>query len=245
MGLVSLVLIGASILFILFVVLSGVTHSTPLSKTYFLQADTSRFPGSGRPLSQWTYFYICGNDNRNCGSPVPALPFGYAWVGGTQNVPSKFVGHHGKGTTSTYFYYMWRFGWVFFLMGLVFDVFAFFTSLLAPCSRLASGISSFILYIALFWFTLGAALMTATFVRARDIFHENGLHARLGSYAFGWTWAAWACMFLASLLLCLGCLTGRDRSRTTTTRSRGWGRGRRTRGSLVDSESQHRVKDEY
>jgi hypothetical protein len=55
---------------------------------------------------------------------------------------------------------MWRFGWVFYLIGLALTVFAFFTSLLAPCSRLASGISGFITMFALFWFTLAAALMT-------------------------------------------------------------------------------------
>ena len=67
---------------------------------------------------------------------------------------------YGKNTTSKYYYYMWRFGWVFYLLALVFDVFAFFTSLLAPCSRLASGFSGAVLGFALFWFTLAASLMT-------------------------------------------------------------------------------------
>jgi hypothetical protein len=67
---------------------------------------------------------------------------------------------HGKDTTSKYYYYMWRFGWVFYLIGLFFTVCAFFTALLAPCSRLASGFSGFTLGFALFWFTLAAALMT-------------------------------------------------------------------------------------
>ena len=67
---------------------------------------------------------------------------------------------HGKDTTSTYYYYMWRFGWVLYLLGLAFTVFAFFTALLAPCSRLASGFSGLTLGFALFWFTLAAALMT-------------------------------------------------------------------------------------
>jgi hypothetical protein len=67
---------------------------------------------------------------------------------------------HGKNTTAKYYYYMWRFGWVFYLLALIFDVFAFFTSLLAPCSRLASGFSGAVLAFALFWFTLAATLMT-------------------------------------------------------------------------------------
>jgi hypothetical protein len=67
---------------------------------------------------------------------------------------------HSKGTTSTYYYYMWRFGWVFYLLGLFFTVVAFFIALLAPCSRLASGFSGLTVGFALFWFTLAASLMT-------------------------------------------------------------------------------------
>jgi hypothetical protein len=67
---------------------------------------------------------------------------------------------HAKGTTSTHYYYLWRFGWVFYLLALFFDVIAFFTSLLAPCSRLASGLSGLVLSIALFFFTLATSLMT-------------------------------------------------------------------------------------
>ena len=55
---------------------------------------------------------------------------------------------------------MWRFGWVFYLIALVFDVLAFFTSLLAPMSRLASGLSGLIIGTALFFFTFAASLMT-------------------------------------------------------------------------------------
>jgi hypothetical protein len=55
---------------------------------------------------------------------------------------------------------MWRFGWVFYLMSLFFNVFGFFTSLAAPFSRLASAITGFLTLNALFWFTLAASLMT-------------------------------------------------------------------------------------
>jgi hypothetical protein len=178
MGIVSLILIAGAIILQFFVVLSGVRNTTPLNKTYFLQADTSSIAGSGRAISQWTYFYVCGAGNQDCGSPVPDLPFGYAWVGGSAGAPAPLIGYvllnepirrmemltscsdHGKDTTSTYYYYMWRFGWVFYLIGLFFTVSAFFTALLAPCSRLASGFSGSILVFALFWFTLAAALMT-------------------------------------------------------------------------------------
>lgn len=74
-----------------FVVLSGVKHTTPLDKTYFLQADTSSISGA-RPVSQWTYFYVCGANNENCGAAVPALPLGAAWGNGATGVPSALFG---------------------------------------------------------------------------------------------------------------------------------------------------------
>lgn len=74
-----------------FVILGGVTNSTPLDKVYFLRADTSTIPGA-RSVSQWNYFFVCGAGNSDCGDAVPALPFGYAWIGGTTGVPSALIG---------------------------------------------------------------------------------------------------------------------------------------------------------
>jgi len=92
MGLASMILLAGSIVLMFFVVLSGVTNSTPLNKTWFLRADYS-YEGSGRTTSQWTYFYVCGNHNQNCGAPVPALPLGYAWLGHNAEVPDALTGY--------------------------------------------------------------------------------------------------------------------------------------------------------
>lgn len=259
MGIVSLILIAGALVLMFFVVLSGVTNSTPLNKTYFLQADTSSITGA-RPVSQWTYFYVCGSGNTNCGNAVPALPFGYAWVGNSDGAPAELIGSHGKHTTSTHYYYLWRFGWVFYLISLFFTVMAFFTALLAPCSRLASGLSGIILMGSLFFFSLAASLMTAEFVQARDRFTSAGMSAHIGRYAFGFTWGAWAAIFLATIFLFLGCGAGGRKddnvrsSRSGAATSGGLGnvgffrrqRSRRSaRGSFVDNDSQRRVKDEY
>lgn len=67
---------------------------------------------------------------------------------------------HGHGTTSKYYYYMWRFGWVFYLMAFVLAVVGFLSSLLAPCSRLVSGLSGLIIGSSLFFFSIAAPLMT-------------------------------------------------------------------------------------
>ncbi|CAD6446063.1 9aa202d9-4e5b-4990-9262-966e18b5ed7d [Sclerotinia trifoliorum] len=202
-GTISLILIGASIMFMFFVILGGITQTTPLDKTQFLTADTSSIAGA-RPVSQWNYFRICGEGNTDCGSSVPALPFGYAWVGGGDGAPSSLLGSHAKNTTSSSYYYMWRFGWVFYLIGLFFTVFAFFASMLALCSRLGSFIGAWLTMVALFFFSIAASLMTAEFVKARNRFHDAGINASLGRYAFGFTWAAWACLAIATILLCIG-----------------------------------------
>ncbi|KUJ13949.1 putative SUR7 family protein FMP45 [Mollisia scopiformis] len=260
MGTVSLILIAGALVLMFFVVLSGVKDSTPLNKTYFLRTDTSSITGA-RPISQWTYFYVCGDGNTDCGSPVPDLPFGYAWVGGGSGAPSDFLGGHGKDTTSKYYFFLWRFGWVFYLMGLVSTVVAFFTALLAPCSRLASGFSGVVLMFALFFYTMGVSLMTAEFVKAHDAFNRAGLTSKIGRYAFGFSWGAWAAIFLATIFLFLGCGAGgrsddKVRSSRRTNGATGGGLGnvgffrrqrsrRSARGSFVDNESQRRVKDEY
>merc|ERR1712098_781921 len=80
--------------------------TTPLNKSWFLRVDTSSFPGSGRAESYWTYWKICATGGGQCGSTIPALPFGAAWVGGTEGVPAGLTGTHYKDTTSTYYYYM-------------------------------------------------------------------------------------------------------------------------------------------
>lgn len=92
LGITSQVLLAASVLFLFFIVLSGVTTVTPFGKTYFLEADTSGVAGA-RPVSRWTFFYVCGDNNQDCGSPVPALPFGYAWVGGGEGAPPSLLGY--------------------------------------------------------------------------------------------------------------------------------------------------------
>lgn len=248
MGITSMVLISGSIVLMFFVVLSGLTNTTPLNKTYFLKADTSSFPGADRPVSQWTYFYICGDGNQNCGAPVPALPFGAAWIGGSEGVPEGLTGSHYKGTTSTYYYYMWRFGWVFYLIALVFNVLGLLVAIAAPISRLAAGLGSFLTAIALAFFSLAAALMTVTFVKARNEFRDAGISASIGQYAFGFTWGAWAAIFLAMVFLFFGCLGGRKKESSGGSNTRFFRRQRSkrsTRGSFIDTDSSRRVKEEY
>lgn len=64
--------------------------------------------------------------------------------------------------------------------------------------------------------------------------------------AFGFVWAAVACLLLSTILFCAILGTGRDKS-SRSQRGGYFGRRRSTRerGSFIESESQRRVKDEY
>lgn len=156
LGLISLILLGAGILFQFFVILSGVTNTTPLNRTYFLQVDTAGTSASRNP-TRWTFFYICGAANglnANCGAPVPALPFDPPRnFGSTQGIPGAFIGTH-------HYYYLSRFMFAFYLIALFFATIAFFTGMLALCTRLGSYLSGLTVAVAAFFQALAAALMT-------------------------------------------------------------------------------------
>lgn len=157
-----------------FIILSGVTSTSPLRQTFFLRADTSGITGA-RPISQWTYFFICGPDNTNCGSASPALPLGSAWGSHPRNAPEELVGNYGDNTTSFTYWYMWRFGWVFFILALFFEVVTFFSGFLACCSRLGSAISGMIALTALLFYSVAVALMTYVYTAPNDIDLRNVL----------------------------------------------------------------------
>lgn len=73
---------------------------------------------------------------------------------------SSYAGH----TTSMYYFYMWRFGWVLYLISLFLAVMAFFTGFLACCGRLGSALSGLVSLAALFFYTIAVSLMTYVFV---------------------------------------------------------------------------------
>ncbi|KAI0437493.1 SUR7/PalI family-domain-containing protein [Xylaria telfairii] len=240
---ISLLFLGGTVVLLFFVVLSGITRISPLRQTYFLSADTSGISGA-RPISQWTYFRICGEDNTDCSRSWPDPPVGWAWSKNPtgDSLPERIIGSYGDGTTSQQYFYLWRFGWVFYLLALVFAVFAFFTGFLACFGRLGHAIAAMMSFVALFFHTIGAALMTATFVRMRDQFNLAGRSARLGEYAFGFTWGAWAALFIATALFCIGMRGNKDGH--VGSRSR-WGRRSSVRSRRSYDIGNHRVKEDY
>lgn len=142
-----------------FVILGGVRDHTPLRQTYFLQADTSGITGA-KDISRWTFYRICGENGQDCDKTHPAMPFGAAWASHATGAPDSMTGKYGRHTTSYYYFYMWRFGWVFYLIALFFEVVAFFSSFLACFGRLGAGIGSLVSATALFFLTIAVSLMT-------------------------------------------------------------------------------------
>jgi hypothetical protein len=127
---------------------------------------------------------------------------------------------------------MWRFGWVFFLLAMFFEVLAFGAGFLALCSRLGSALTGLISLVALVFLTVAVSLMTyvppplppspvlfpssakmhrtdrvchdsATFVKMRNVFVSEGRDASIGKWAFGFGWGAWAALLISTVLFCL------------------------------------------
>ena len=159
LGSLSWFLLAGALIMLWLVILSGVRNHTPLNKIWFLRADTSGIRGSTHPVSQWTYFHICGQGNMNCDKAKAALPLGYAWYEGSEGAPSALVGNHGHNTTSRYYFYMWRFGWVFYFIAFILANFAALTGLLA-CLKIVTAATGLLTLGALFFLTLAASLMT-------------------------------------------------------------------------------------
>lgn len=241
LSIVSMIFLAGSIVMMFFVILAGVANTTPLNHTYFLSADTSGITGA-RDVTQWTYFYHCGTGNLDCGKAAPAPAFGWAWSGNPSGAPDALVGSSGGDTTSRYYYLMWRFGWVFWLISLFFAVVAFFSGFLACCGRLGSAVAGFTTAIAFAFFTVAVSLMTAEFVKARNAFRADGRDANIGVWAFGFSWGAWAALFISLVLYCIGTRAGKDRYSAGGSR---WGRQKSVRSRRSYDMGSRRVKDDY
>ncbi|KAF4309839.1 cortical patch protein [Botryosphaeria dothidea] len=242
LSLAALVLLAGGIVLQFLVVLSGGVSGSPENQIWFLQASTDGVSPGTRNPSRWTFWAVCGRDsngnNADCGAVVPALPFDPPRnFGTTTGVPDDFVG-------TRHYFYLSRFMFAFYLIAVFFAAIALLTGLLALCSRLGGYLSGFNTFIALFFQTLTAALMTAWTVQGRDAFRSNGQSASLGVKAYAFTWSAMACFLISTVLFCL---SGAHRNESVYTKRSSFGRSKstRSRGSFIDAESQRRVKDDY
>lgn len=153
-----------------------------------------------------------------------------------------------------------------YLISLFFMALAWFGSFLACCGRLGSAIAFLLSGAALFFLTIAVSLMTyvsplfpplpsnpilqmltcpphsATFVKARNAFLSAGREATIGTYAFGFSWGAWAALLIATVLFCIGIRGEKGGVKSPSRFSRK--RSVRSRRSF-DVGSSRRVKDDY
>ena len=84
-------------------------------------------------------------------------------------------------------------------------------------------------------------------MKARAAFKSDNQSVKLGTFAYAFTWAAFACFLISTILFCIG--GGKDKSGDGGYQKKSYfGRKKSTksnRGSFRDSESGRRVKDEY
>lgn len=196
-AILPIILLLGSGLLLFFINLSGATNSGVLARFYWSEAETSNIQGAHFQKTRWTSYSSCEGSsgvNSDCTKHSPAYPYSPRDnFGSSSSLPTSFNKHR-----DTYFY-LSRFAYAFFLIGLVFNVVAlapvfltiFFSGLLTGLiSTLAVGLSLL--------FTLGAAcFITAAHVKGRNAFKDDGYNAHLGVKAFGITWAAVACLLLS------------------------------------------------
>ncbi|KAI4183428.1 MAG: hypothetical protein LQ346_006336 [Caloplaca aetnensis] len=238
---VSLVLIAGAILLIFLTLLGGAIDKNPTNQFYFLEADTSGL-GNAAGKTRWTFWNACSvtNGRNSCPGAHPAYPFD---PNRNFDTTMSFGGRK--------YYLETRFMFAFVIIGLFFAVCALCLGLVALCSRIGSFLSSATCSVALFFQTLTAALMTAAYVQGRNAFRSSDRTASLGRYNFGFMWAAVAALFLATLLFCVGGVTGK-KDKAYTSRAGGrrfFGRKKstksaRSRGSFIDPERQRRIDKE-
>lgn len=159
LGVAAIVLLAGGIVLQFLVVLSGAVNSSPVNLVYFLQASTDGVSG-GRPNLpnpiRWTFFALCGSENGNNANCYPvraALPFDPQNNFGTEQGVPDALG-------ASKFYYLSRVMFAFYLVALFFAVISFLLSVFALCARLGSYLTGFTVFLALFFQTLTAALMT-------------------------------------------------------------------------------------
>ena len=93
------------------------------------------------------------------------------------------------------------------------------------------------------WETLTS--LRAAYVKGRNNFRNNGQPARIGGYAFGFQWAAFACFVIATIFFFLGGSRQKEAPTYRSGKSRFF-KGRRSkstrsRGSFIDGNNKEYV----
>lgn len=200
---IPFILLLISAVLLVFMNIVGANNTSVLGKFYWSEATTSLIAKADFEKTRWTSYNICGvrNDrNVNCKPASPAYPYSPEDNFATKDdIPRTFV------TDRSLFYYLTRFAYAFFLIGLFFTVVALVPVGLSMClSGFVSGmLSSLAVGLALLFVAAGASVMTAAHVKGRNAFRNAGMSAGLGVKMFAITWASVACLILTFIFMCV------------------------------------------
>ena len=224
LAIVPLVLTAGATLFLLLVILAGTQDHAPLNQIYFLSADTSAINGAP-DVSAWTLWNVCqatGGTLAQCPKASPAYPFdpssNFASSGG---VPNQFINN------VSYYYYLSRVSFAFFIIAVFFSGVSLLLGLLACCSRIGAGITAFLSVAGLIAAIIAASLMTAVYVQAKNVFQSQGISSSIGVKAFAFAWSAVGCLLISTIGFCCACCMGR-KDRASSGGRKFWGRSRKT-----------------
>lgn len=195
----TLLVLGATLLLFLSILTGGVEKSI-LKKFYWLQTDCGQYPGA--PFDgqcRWTNYGLCAveNDhNVNCTDSVAAFPLAPKRnFNSDEGLPSAFIDN------SNYYYYTSRIGYGFSLVGLAFLVFSWI-----PLFVLFFSNKSLNIVRPVFWSTYTTSLLfiitavclsTASYVKGRNVFRNDGADSHVGVKSFAVSWACVACLLFA------------------------------------------------
>ncbi|KAH8692981.1 SUR7/PalI family-domain-containing protein [Talaromyces proteolyticus] len=216
---------GAMLLMFL-TLLGGVTNHTPLNNIYFLQVDSSSIPGAPT-TSRWTFWNLCAvrNGRSQCGSSHPCFPFDPR----TRAISAPITNHY---------WLMSRFMFPFIIISLFFATCSLFLGFVAICTRIGSYLSSLLTWLAWLFQVITTSLMTACFVQGRNHFNSASEPATLGSKAFGFMWAAVACLTISAVLYCMGGSRGKSEDGYS-------GRETRRRGFFASRQSSTKSRGSF
>ncbi|KAH3902841.1 Sur7p SCDLUD_000433 [Saccharomycodes ludwigii] len=191
--------LGSTLLFIL-LILSGSINHFPINKFYWLSANTSNIPGAPYDISRWTFWGLCAekNDKNVCSNYLsPAYPISPKDnFDTTTNLPPSFVSNR-----STYFY-LTRFDFVFFWLGLIFTGVNTILYIFTFCSYSFTKVVWFLQILASVFTISAVCMQTAAVAMAKNAFKNYGDDVSIGPALMG---ISWAILFLT---ICLFFMTG-------------------------------------
>ncbi|ODQ82791.1 hypothetical protein BABINDRAFT_5703 [Babjeviella inositovora NRRL Y-12698] len=210
---VPILFLAGSALLTFLIILSGATHGSFLTKLYWIQADTSSITSTTSAdfaTSRWTSNGICNVDGGSVIGCIkkPAYPFSPEDnFGDSDTLPSGFV------TSRKTYYYLTRFAYAFWIVGLFFTLVALLGSfgLLCGTGRIIGFLSVFSVFIAFIFIAGASSFQTSAVVLGHKQFKDASMSPKYGVklLAFAWTSTFLLIVSLFSLC-CASCFGGRS-----------------------------------